>query len=468
MVIKLDEILNEQRNYFQDGRTLDVEFRIEKLRILKSAIVNYKEKIVDALYKDLRKNEFEAYTTEIIPVLEDLNLAIKNVKKWAENENVRTPMYLSGVQGGIESFIMKEPLGNILIISPFNYPFQLSIVPMIGAIAAGNTVILKPSSDTIHTTKILMEMINSIFAREYVYVLNPKNTLHFELLNKKFDHIFFTGSIQTGKKIMEAASKNLTPVTLELGGKSPAVVDKTCNIKNTARSIIWGKLLNAGQTCVAPDYVLVHEDIKEYFIEELKISIKEYLGPLPQENENFGRIINERQFAKLKEIIEIEYENLIYGGQFDECGLYVEPTLLDIKSFESFAMQNEIFGPILPILTFENTFDIIKTIKKLEKPLAAYIFSNDSLVISEFLTKFSYGGGCVNETMMHLANNNLPFGGVGLSGIGQYHGKYTFDTFTHKKSILKKKGDRVDKSKMPPDFKERLNSIKRIVKLLEF
>ena len=243
MVIKLDEILNEQRNYFQDGRTLDVEFRIEKLRILKSAIVNYKEKIVDALYKDLRKNEFEAYTTEIIPVLEDLNLAIKNVKKWAENENVRTPMYLSGVQGGIESFIMKEPLGNILIISPFNYPFQLSIVPMIGAIAAGNTVILKPSSDTIHTTKILMEMINSIFAREYVYVLNPKNTLHFELLNKKFDHIFFTGSIQTGKKIMEAASKNLTPVTLELGGKSPAVVDKTCNIKNAARSIIWGKLL---------------------------------------------------------------------------------------------------------------------------------------------------------------------------------------------------------------------------------
>ena len=468
MVIKLDEILNEQRNYFQDGRTLDVEFRIEKLRILKSAIVNYKEKIVDALYKDLRKNEFEAYTTEIIPVLEDLNLAIKNVKKWAENENVRTPMYLSGVQGGIESFIMKEPLGNILIISPFNYPFQLSIVPMIGAIAAGNTVILKPSSDTIHTTKILMEMINSIFAREYVYVLNPKNTLHFELLNKKFDHIFFTGSIQTGKKIMEAASKNLTPVTLELGGKSPAVVDKTCNIKNAARSIIWGKLLNAGQTCVAPDYVLVHEDIKEYFIEELKISIKEYLGPLPQENENFGRIINERQFAKLKEIIEIEYENLIYGGQFDECGLYVEPTLLDIKSFESFAMQNEIFGPILPILTFENTFDIIKTIKTLEKPLAAYIFSNDSLVISEFLTKFSYGGGCVNETMMHLANNNLPFGGVGLSGIGQYHGKYTFDTFTHKKSILKKKGDRVDKSKMPPDFKERLNSIKRIVKLLEF
>ncbi len=189
---------------------------------------------------------------------------------------------------------------------------------------------------------------------------------------------------------------------------------------------------------------------------------------MPQENENFGRIINERQFAKLKEIIEIEYENLIYGGQFDECGLYVEPTLLDIKSFESFAMQNEIFGPILPILTFENTFDIIKTIKKLEKPLAAYIFSNDSLVISEFLTKFSYGGGCVNETMMHLANNNLPFGGVGLSGIGQYHGKYTFDTFTHKKSILKKKGDRVDKSKMPPDFKERLNSIKRIVKLLEF
>jgi len=468
MVIKLDEILNEQKNYFQDGKTLDVEFRIEKLRILKSAIINYKEKIVDALYKDLRKNEFETYTTEIIPVLEDLNLAIKNVKKWAENENVKTPMYLSGLQGGIECFIMKEPLGNILIISPFNYPFQLSIVPMIGAIAAGNTVILKPSSDTIYTTKILMEMINSIFAREYVYVLNPKNILHFELLNKRFDHIFFTGSIQTGKKIMEAASKNLIPVTLELGGKSPAVVDKTANVKNSAKSIIWGKLLNAGQTCVAPDYVLVHQDIKEYFIEELKIAIKEYLGPLPQESKNFGRIINERQFAKLKEIIEIEYKNLIYGGEFDECGLYVAPTLLDIESFESFAMQNEIFGPILPILTFENTFDIIRTLKKFEKPLAAYIFSNDNLVINEFLTTFSFGGGCVNETMMHLANNHLPFGGVGLSGIGNYHGKYSFDTFTHKKSILKKRGDRVDKTKMPPDVKERLSAIKRIVKLLEF
>lgn len=468
MVIKLDEILNEQKKYYLEGATLDVDFRVEKLKILKSAVINYKEKIVQAVYKDLRKNELEAYATEIVPVLEDLNLAIRNVKKWAENENVKTPLYLNGLNGGLESFIMKEPLGNILIISPFNYPFQLSIVPLIGAIAAGNTAIIKPSSDTTFTTKILMEMINSIFAREYVYVLNPKNMLHFELLNKKFDHIFFTGSGATGKKIMEAASKNLTPVTLELGGKSPCIVDKTCNIQNAAKSIIWGKLINAGQTCVAPDYVLVQEDIKEHFIEELKNSIKEYLGPLPQENENFGRIINERQFAKLKEIIEIEYENLIYGGEFDECGLYVAPTLLDIKSFDSFVMQNEIFGPILPILTYENTFSIIGELKKREKPLAAYIFSNDSLVISEFLNKFSFGGGCVNDTMIHLANNALPFGGVGASGIGDYHGKYTFDTFTHKKSILKKKGDKVDKSKMPPDNKERLTSIKRIVKLMEF
>ncbi len=468
MVIKLDEILDEQKKYFQEGDTLDVDFRIEKLKILKSAVINYKEKIIDALYKDLRKNEFEAYTTEIIPVLEDLNLAIKNVKKWAEKKDVKTPLYMNGIQGGLESFILKEPLGNILIISPFNYPFQLSIIPAIGAIAAGNTVIIKPSSDTIYTTKILMEMINSIFAREYVYVLNPKNTLHFELLNKKFDHIFFTGSTQTGKKVMEAAGKNLIPVTLELGGKSPCIVDKTCNVANAARSIIKGKLLNAGQTCVAPDYVLVQEDIKEHLIEELKLAIKEYLGPVPQESENFGRIANERQFAKLKEIIETEYENLIYGGEFDECGLYIAPTLLDIKSFDSFVMQNEIFGPILPILTYQNTFSIIKKLKSFEKPLAAYIFSNDNLVINEFLTKLSFGGGCVNETMMHTANNALPFGGVGLSGMGRYHGKYTFDTFVHLKSILKKRGDKIDKSKLTPGSEEHLNSIKRIVKLLEF
>ncbi len=467
-MIKLDEILDEQKKYFQEGATLDIDFRIEKLKILKSAIINYKEKIVKALNKDLRKNEFEAYTTEIMPVLEDLNLAIKNVKQWAQKKDVKTPLYLNGIQGGIESFIIKEPLGNILIISPFNYPFQLSVVPMIGAIAAGNTVIIKPSSDTIYTTKILMEMINSIFAREYVYVLSPKNTLYFELLNKKFDHIFFTGSISTGKKVMEAASKNLIPVTLELGGKSPCIVDKTANITNAAKSIVHGKLLNAGQTCVAPDYVLVQEDIKEYFIEELKGAIKEYLGPTPQESEYFGRIINENQFAKLKEIIEKEYENLIYGGEYDECGLYIAPTILDIKSFDSFAMQNEIFGPIIPVLSHENTFDIIKKLKKLEKPLAAYIFSNDNLVINEFLTKLSFGGGCVNETMMHTANNSLPFGGVGLSGIGNYHGKYTFDAFTHLKSILKKKGDKLDKTKLPPDNQERLNSIKRIIKLLEF
>ena len=360
MVAKLDEILDEQRTYFNSGATLDVDFRIEKLKILKSAIVNYKEKIVRAVYEDLRKPEFEAYTTEILPVLEDINLAIRNTKQWAQTKKVSTPLHLGGIGGGAESLIINEPKGCVLIISPFNYPFQLSIIPMIGAIAAGNTVILKPSSDTTYTTKILMEMINSIFPREYVYVLNPISVLHFDLLNKRYDHIFFTGSTQTGKKIMEAACKFLTPVTLELGGKSPVIVDKNCNIHNAARSIIFGKLINSGQTCVAPDYILVHKDIKEQLIEELKASIKEFLGPIPQESKDFGRIINERQFAKLKEIIEIESENIIFGGEFDECGLYVAPTLLDIKSLDSFAMQNEIFGPVLPILTYENIFDIIK------------------------------------------------------------------------------------------------------------
>lgn len=466
MVIKLDEILEEQKNYFKSGATLDIDFRIDKLKILKSTLVNYKEKIIAALHKDLRKSEFECYTTEIMPVLEELNLALKNVKRWAEIEKVRTPLYLSTMLNGAESFIITEPKGNILIISPFNYPFQLSLIPMIGAIAAGNTVILKPSSDTVYTTKILMEMINSIFAREFVYIIDPRTVLHFDLLNKKYDHIFFTGSIQTGKKVMEAASKNLTPVTLELGGKSPVIVDKNSNIKNAARSIVRGKLINAGQTCVAPDYILVHEDIKEYLIEELKAGFKEALGPLMQESENFGRIINERQFAKLKEIIEIENENIIYGGEFDECGLYVAPTLIDAKTFDSFCMQSEIFGPILPILTFENIFDIIKKLKGFEKPLSAYIFSNNEKVIDEFLTSFSFGTGAVNEVMFQTTNHNLPFGGIGLSGIGNYHGKFTFDTFSHKKGILKKKGDK-NKIILSPD-NSTLDSVKRFVRLMEF
>lgn len=468
MVAKLDEILDEQRTYFNSGATLDVDFRIEKLKILKSAIINYKEKIVKALNEDLRKSEFEAYAMEIFPVLEDINLAIKNVKSWAQAKRVPTPLHLGGITGGAESFILNEPKGCVLIISPFNYPFQLSLIPIIGALAAGNTVILKPSSDTLKTTKILMEMLNSIFAREYVYVLNPVTILHFDLLNKKYDHIFFTGSTQTGKKIMEAACKFLTPITLELGGKSPCIVDKNCHIHNAARSIIFGKLLNAGQTCVAPDYILVHQDVKDILTEELKASIKEYLGPLPQESKDFGRIINDRQFAKLKEIIEIENENIIYGGQFSECGLYVEPTLLDIKSFDSFVMQNEIFGPVLPILTFENTYDIIKTLKTLEKPLAAYIFSTDENIVNTFLKTYSFGGGCVNETMLHTANNNLPFGGVGYSGLGSYHGKFTFDTFTHKKAIYKKRGDKAFKSLISPDSNEKTGIIKRILKFMEF
>ncbi len=467
MVIKLDEILEEQKSYFKSGATLEIDFRIDKLKILKSTIINYKEKIIDALYKDLRKPELEVYMTEIMPVLDDLNFAIKNVKKWAEMKKVKTPFYLNSTLEGAESFIIKEPLGSVLIISPFNYPFQLSLLPMIGAIAAGNTIILKPSSDTLYTTKILMEMINSIFPREYIYVLKPKSILHFDLLSKRYDHIFFTGSTATGKKVMEAASKYLTPITLELGGKSPVVIDKNANVTNAAKSIARGKLLNSGQTCVAPDYVLVHQDIKEYFIEEIKSAFKEITGPLPQESKNFGRIVNERQFAKLKEILEIEVENIIFGGEFDECGLYVAPTLLDIKSFESFAMQNEIFGPILPILTYDNIFDTIKTLKTMEKPLAAYIFSNDENNINKFLNTLSFGGGCVNETMFHTANNYLPFGGVGFSGLGNYHGKYTFNAFSHQKSILKKKGDKLNKFLASPDD-VKLNSVKRIVKFMEF
>lgn len=489
-MVKVDEILKEQKSYFLSGATLDVDFRIEKLKILKSAIINYKEKIVSALKKDLRKSEFEAYTTEILPVLEDINLNIRNLKKWASKIPAKTPFYITAILGGAESYIQYHPKGAVLIISPFNYPFLLSVLPIIGAIGAGNTVILKPSGDTLNTTKILMEMINSIFAREYVYVLNPKNVLYFELLNPssdvQFDHIFFTGSTQVGKKILEAASKNLIPATLELGGKSPCVVDKSANIINASRSIVRGKLQNAGQTCIAPDYLLVHKDIKEYLIEEIKKGVKELLGPIPQESENFGRIVNEEKFHRLKNIIDQERENIIFGGEYDECGLFVSPTLIDIKIPENsslkeiltgkiqteghslpLSMKEEIFGPILPILEFENVYDVVKILKTMEKPLAAYIFSSDNMVLEHFLNELDFGGSTVNETMFHGANNFLPFGGTGLSGLGKYHGRYSFETFSNPKSILKKKGVKTPESFLTPGS-DKLNSVKKLIKLMEF
>lgn len=468
----LDELIEEQRAYFSQGETLSVDFRIEKLKILRSAIKNQKDKIARALYRDLRKSEFEAFGTEILPVLNEINYAIRNLKKWAEPKIVDTPWFLRGAfgsvlnkltgglyQGAAESFILSEPYGNALIIVPFNYPFQLAIVPFIGALAAGNTAIIKPSSLTPNTTKVLTEIINSVFAPELVRVLDPKNTLYFDLLSKKFDYIFFTGSIETGKKILEAASKNLTPVTLELGGKSPCIVDRDCNLKNAAKAIVRGKLLNAGQTCVAPDYVAVEKGIKEKFVEALIEEIKSYLGPIPQESADFGRIINDVQFNKLKEIIQKESENLIFGGEYDECGLYVGPTLLNAE-FNSFSMEKEIFGPILPVITYENFEKLIDKLKTLEKPLAAYLFSDNKTNIDIFLSRLSFGGGTINETMLHLLNEKLPFGGVGLSGMGCYHGKASFDTFSHKKSIFKKRGDKTYGFLSPAD-KEILSKLKK-------
>ncbi|MBQ6820378.1 MAG: aldehyde dehydrogenase [Clostridium sp.] len=427
-------IFNNQKEFFNSNNTLDINFRINNLKKLKNIIKNNENLIIDALNKDLYKSSFEAYATEIGLVYEEINLHIKKLKSWAKVEKKKTSL----IYFPAKSYIYKEPYGVTLIIGPFNYPFQLIISPLIGAISAGNCAIIKPSENSVNTSLLIEKLINENFPDNYIQVVNPlgsKETINY-LLDLKFDYIFFTGSVSVGKIIMERASKNLIPVTLELGGKSPCIIDKTANIPLAAKRIVWGKFLNAGQTCVAPDYILVEESVKKTFIESLVKEINNQFGINIEESPDFPRLINKSSFNRLKEYLK---DGTIYfGGSLDEDSLYMEPTILiDIKE-NSKIMEDEIFGPILPILEFSNIENAITFIKSKEKPLALYYFSEDKQSINNVLTTVSYGGGCINDTIIHVASNKLPFGGVGNSGIGSYHGKASFDTFTHKKSIIKR------------------------------
>lgn len=452
-------ILKEHKDYFNSNKTKSIDFRLHQLEKLKEGILKYESKITDALQRDLGKHPFESYTTEIGFTLNSIAYTTRRLKKWAKPKKVNTPLALFPSR----SIIAREPYGTVLIIAPFNYPFQLVIEPLIGAIAAGNCVVLKTSRDTPNVSAVIIEMIESIFDRQYIRVVQGGRETNTSLINAPFDYIFFTGSVSVGKIVMEAASKNLVPVTLELGGKSPAIVDKSADVKIAAKRIIWGKTINAGQTCVAPDYVIVNEDVKKALVEEMKKAIYDFYGTDVEKSKDFCRIVNIRQFNRLKDYLEKDKDQIIFGGRINPDTLFIEPTLIE-ATWNSASMQEEIFGPLLPILTYRNLDDAIDSIRKLPKPLALYLFTSDKKVEGRIINSIPSGGVSINNTILHLVNPELPFGGVGNSGIGAYHGYYSFETFSHKKSILKTSTNINIPFIFPPYDNRKLKIIRQIFK----
>ncbi|MFR1707523.1 MAG: aldehyde dehydrogenase [Clostridium sp.] len=455
----VNKIIEDHHRFYESKKSRDINFRINQLKNLKTGIKKYESRIYEALYKDLGKCEFESYTTEVGFVLSSISHTIKNLKSWAKEEKVKTPLYLFPAK----SYVISEPYGTVLIIGPYNYPFQLLIEPLIGAIAAGNCVVLKPSENVPNISKIITEMITEIFPKEYICSVEGGIETNTSLINGAFDYIFFTGSAQVGRIVMEAAAKNLIPVTLELGGKSPVIVDESADIKVAAQRIIWGKTINVGQTCVAPDYVVVDERIKNEFIEELKTQIENFYGKDAIKSKDYGRIVNDRHFQRLKNILDRECDKIIYGGKVDRENRYIEPTLIE-ASWEGAAMKDEIFGPILPIIGYKNLDEVVKRIKKLPKPLALYLFTENQNIEEKVLEEVSSGGACINDTITHLANPELPFGGVGSSGIGAYHGKESFITFSHRRSVVRKTTKINIPIIFPPFNKNNLDNIKRLMK----
>ena len=433
--MKIEKILERQKEFYNTSIINEVDFRIEKLKLLKTNIIKYEKKIYEALEKDLGKSQIESYMCEVGMVLEDLTYIIKNLKKWSKKKYVHTPI------AQFPSVCYRKPIGygTVLILSPWNYPFLLSIQPLAGAIAAGNCVVLKPSEFSPNTSNIIKTLLNEVFQEEYVCTILGNKNIAEELLKQKFDYIFYTGSSRVGKIVMEEAAKKLIPVTLELGGKSPCIVDNNSNYKLAAKRIVFGKLLNCGQTCVAPDYIFVNKQIKKEFIKYLIDYINYFVSNNSLGNKEYPKIINEKQFNRLIDILEADKNNIIYGGKYNKEKLKIEPTIIDVDNISnSKCMNEEIFGPILPVIEYENIDTVIKYIKYNPKPLALYLFTKSKKTENIILNNIQFGGGCINDTIIHLANSKLGFGGIGNSGIGEYHGKFSFDTFTHYISIVKK------------------------------
>ncbi|MEH7121274.1 aldehyde dehydrogenase [Neobacillus vireti] len=450
-------LINKQKSFFKTETTKNVGYRIEALQKLRNAIKKNEKTLMEALRTDLNKSEFDAYTSEIGFVLEELRFTIKHLRSWAAPKKVKTPV----THIGSNSYIYPEPYGVSLIIAPWNYPFQLAVAPLIGAIAAGNCAIIKPSELTPKTSEVLENLIKEIFPEEYISVVQGGVDTSQSLLYEQLDYIFFTGSVPVGKMIMESAAKHLTPVTLELGGKSPCIVHEDANLKLAAKRIAWGKFTNSGQTCIAPDYLYVHKRIKDAFLQLFKETTLELYGKEPLKNPDFTRIVSERHFNRLSSFLD--NGQLFMGGNTDQERLTIEPTVLTDITWEDSIMRDEIFGPLLPVLEYDDLSEVIEGIHRHPKPLALYIFTENHNIQEEVLTKVSFGGGCVNDTVYHFVSPYLPFGGVGTSGMGAYHGKGNFDTFSHQKSVLKQ----TTKFDIPfryPNVKNGLEKIKLFMK----
>ncbi|MGG0639700.1 aldehyde dehydrogenase [Bacillus altitudinis] len=450
---KLTELIHKQKNV----QTPAVQERIRLLNDLKAAIKHHEKDILQALAHDLHKSEQEAYTTEIGMVYEEINHTVKHLHKWAKPSRAKTPL----THIGSKSMIIKEPYGSVLIIAPWNYPFQLALSPLVGAISAGNAVTLKPSELTPHVSNVIGTIVESVFQEDLAAVVEGGVDVSTELLKLPFDYIFFTGSVAVGKVVMEAAAKHLTPVTLELGGKSPCIVMPDADIKLAAKRITFGKFTNAGQTCIAPDYLLVHESIKEDLLHEMTTCIRDFYGNQPETNPHFGKNVSQRHFDRLSQFLS--NGTIVTGGQRNEQELKIAPTILDHITWEDPVMQEEIFGPILPVITFGSLQEAADMIKARPKPLALYLFTTNKETEAYILDNLSFGGGCINDTLMHVATPYLPFGGVGESGIGRYHGKESFFTFTHEKSVLRQT-NRFDFSFRYPNAKNGLDIVRKFLK----
>ena len=428
----IDNLYQKQKVFFDSQITLPNPFRIKKLKALQKELGKREKDIYEALKNDLSKSGFESMASETVLVEKEIAKMIKMLPLWNRPQRAKSSL----INFPSKDYIVPEPYGKTLIISPWNYPFQLSVTPLVGAVAAGNTVVLKPSEFAPHTASIIHSIIETVFDEEHVAVVEGDASTATTLLKKQWDYIMFTGSTVVGKIVAKAAAEYLTPTTLELGGKSPCIVDETAPVSITAKRLVWGKFLNCGQTCIAPDYLLVHENIKDKLIQEIILYIEKSFGKNQQDSTDYGRIVHQKHFNKLKK--SLQNQKLVYGGQMDEKKLFFGPTLIENPPLESELMQEEIFGPILPITVYKEEEDIHNILEKRERPLAFYVFSKRKKFINKLFRRYSFGGGVANDSIIQFANDNLPFGGVGHSGIGAYHGKYSFKNFTHEKPIIKR------------------------------
>ena len=437
----------------------NIEYREKSLKKLLRIIIQYEDEIIEALYKDFKKSAFESTVTETGYVINDLKDTIKHLRKWSKPKRVRSSI----LNFPSTDFIYSEPYGEVLIISPWNYPFQLALCPLVAAVAAGNKVVLKPSELTPATSGVISKIIRETFDVKHIVAILGDASMAEKLLQQRWDYIFFTGSVPVGKLIAKAAAQNLTPVTLELGGKNPCIVDETAAIALSAKRMVWGKFINAGQTCIAPDYIIAHKHIKASLIEQLQHEIEQAYSKDPEQSPDYPRIINSNNWKRLVSLIDPE--KVIYGGKTNELERYIAPTLLDEPALDSEIMKDEIFGPLLPILSYEDEKDLNTIINKYEKPLSLYTFTQDQDFAERMIRNYSFGGGCINDTIIHFSNKRLPFGGVGHSGIGSYHGKSSFDLFSHKKAIVKK-ANWIDLPFRYAPYGNKLKTIKRLLNWL--